>query len=97
MDTTCRTHTTTKIRRLHQSIPSGRTNGSLTQQIIKGIISIILGSTELAKPHWHKLLHKNRNVHLYFECNSGVKDIRDVIEKAKQSGGLFTAKNLFFL
>ncbi|HMK07187.1 MAG TPA: replication-associated recombination protein A, partial [Flavobacterium sp.] len=25
--------------------------------------------------------------------NSGVKDIRDVIEKAKQSGGLFTAKN----
>jgi putative ATPase len=28
--------------------------------------------------------------------NSGVKDIRDVIEKAKQSGGLFTAKILFF-
>jgi putative ATPase len=25
--------------------------------------------------------------------NSGVKDIRDVIDKAKQSGGLFTAKN----
>jgi putative ATPase len=25
--------------------------------------------------------------------NSGVKDIRDVIEKAKQSGGLFTTKN----
>jgi putative ATPase len=25
--------------------------------------------------------------------NSGVKDIRDVIEKAKQSGGLFTSKN----
>jgi putative ATPase len=30
--------------------------------------------------------------------NSGVKDIRDVIEKAKQSGGLFTAKNpIFFI
>ena len=25
--------------------------------------------------------------------NSGVKDIREVIDKAKQSGGLFTAKN----
>jgi putative ATPase len=25
--------------------------------------------------------------------NSGVKDVRDVIDKAKQSGGLFTAKN----
>jgi putative ATPase len=29
--------------------------------------------------------------------NSGVKDIRDVIEKAKQSGGLFTAKNPILL
>ena len=25
--------------------------------------------------------------------NSGVKDVRDVIDKAKQSGGLFTTKN----
>jgi putative ATPase len=53
---------------------------------------------ELAKPHWHKLLHKNRNVlYILSAINSGVKDIRDVIEKAKQSGGLFTAKNPILL
>jgi putative ATPase len=35
----------------------------------------------------------NRPFYELSAINSGVKDIRDVIEKAKQSGGLFTAKN----
>jgi replication-associated recombination protein RarA len=29
--------------------------------------------------------------------NSGVKDIRDVIEKAKQSGGLYCKKSYSFI
>jgi hypothetical protein len=33
----------------------------------------------------------NRPFYELSAINSGVKDIRDVIEKAKQSGGLFTA------
>jgi replication-associated recombination protein RarA len=40
-----------------------------------------LGSTQLAKPHY-KLLHKNRNV-ILSAINSGVKDIRDVIDETK--------------
>jgi putative ATPase len=34
-----------------------------------------------------------RPFYILSAINSGVKDIRDVIEKAKQSGGLFTTKN----
>src|SRR5690606_20360162 len=35
----------------------------------------------------------NRPFYALSAINSGVKDVRDVIEKAKQSGGLFTTKN----
>ena len=35
----------------------------------------------------------NRPFYKLSAINSGVKDIREVIDKAKQSGGLFTAKN----
>ena len=72
-------------------------NGSLTHQIAKGIIpSMILwgppgtGKTTLAQ------IMANESQRPFYELsaiNSGVKDIRDVIDKAKQSGGLFTAKN----
>ncbi len=72
-------------------------NGSLTHQIAKGIIpSLILwgppgtGKTTLAQ------IMANESQRPFYELsaiNSGVKDIRDVIDKAKQSGGLFTAKN----
>ncbi len=71
--------------------------GSLTQQIEKGIIpSLILwgppgtGKTTLAQIIAQE---SKRPFYILSAINSGVKDIRDVIEKAKQSGGLFTAKN----
>lgn len=72
-------------------------NGSLTQQIAKGIIpSLILwgppgtGKTTLAQIIAQE---SKRPFYILSAINSGVKDIRDVIEKAKQSGGLFTTKN----
>ncbi|WP_268847751.1 replication-associated recombination protein A [Flavobacterium aestivum] len=72
-------------------------NGSLTQQITKGIIpSLILwgppgtGKTTLAQIIAQE---SKRPFYVLSAINSGVKDIRDVIEKARQSGGLFTAKN----
>lgn len=71
--------------------------GSLTHQISRGIIpSLILwgppgtGKTTLAQ------IMANESQRPFFELsaiNSGVKDIREVIDKAKQSGGLFTTKN----
>lgn len=72
-------------------------SGSLTSQIKKGIIpSLILwgppgtGKTTLANIIANE---SERPFYTLSAINSGVKDIREVIEKAKQSGGLFTAKN----
>ncbi|MEZ0006975.1 putative ATPase [Flavobacterium sp. 28YEA47A] len=72
-------------------------NGSLTHQIAKGIIpSLILwgppgtGKTTLAQIIAQE---SKRPFYILSAINSGVKEVRDVIEKAKQSGGLFTAKN----
>jgi putative ATPase len=72
-------------------------NGSLTQQITKGIIPSLLfwGAPGTGKTTLAQIIAKQSNRPFYelSAINSGVKDIRDVIEKAKQSGGLFTAKN----
>ncbi|SFU31590.1 putative ATPase [Pustulibacterium marinum] len=72
-------------------------NGSLTTQIKKGLIpSLILwgppgtGKTTLANIIANE---SNRPFYTLSAINSGVKDVREVIDKAKQSGGLFTAKN----
>jgi putative ATPase len=71
--------------------------GSLTHQIAKGIIpSLILwgppgtGKTTLAQIMAQE---SKRPFFTLSAINSGVKDIREVIDKAKTSGGLFTAKN----
>lgn len=72
-------------------------NGSLTHQIARGIIpSLILwgppgtGKTTLAQIMAEE---SGRPFYVLSAINSGVKDVREVIDKARQSGGLFTAKN----
>ncbi len=71
--------------------------GSLTHQIANGIIpSLILwgppgtGKTTLAQIIAQE---SKRPFYILSAINSGVKDIREVIDKAKQAGGLFTARN----
>jgi len=71
--------------------------GSLTHQIARGIIpSLILwgppgtGKTTLAQIMAQE---SKRPFYVLSAINSGIKDVREVIDKAKQSGGLFTARN----
>lgn len=72
-------------------------NGSLTHQIKKGVIpSLILwGPPGTGKTTLANIIAKEseRPFYVLSAINSGVKDIREVIDKAKQSGGLFTSKN----
>ncbi|MCG2611354.1 replication-associated recombination protein A [Flavobacterium sp. SM15] len=86
-------HLSQYISQLHLVGP----NGSLTHQISRGIIpSLILwgppgtGKTTLAQIMAQE---SKRPFYTLSAINSGVKDIREVIDKAKQSSGLFTAKN----
>jgi putative ATPase len=72
-------------------------NGMLSKQIKNGIIPSMIfwgppgvGKTTLANVIAHET---ERPFYKLSAINSGVKDIRDVIDKAKKSGGLFTSKN----
>ncbi len=71
--------------------------GILTQHIKQGIIPsmIFWGPPGTGKTTLANIIAKesNRPFYALSAINSGVKDIRDVIDKAKQSGGLFTTKN----
>ena len=72
-------------------------NGVLTNLIKKGMIpSLILwGPPGIGKTTLANIIAKesNRPFYTLSAVSSGVKDVREVIEKAKKSGGLFTAKN----
>ncbi len=71
--------------------------GSLTQPIKQGIVpSIILwGPPGIGKTTLAQIIasESGRPFYTLSAINSGVKDVREVIEKTKKSGGLFTVKN----
>jgi putative ATPase len=71
--------------------------GILTKLIQQGIIpSLILwGPPGIGKTTLANIIatESKRPFYTLSAISSGVKDVRDIIEKAKKSGGLFTAKN----
>ncbi|AMC10667.1 AAA family ATPase [Lutibacter profundi] len=72
-------------------------NGALTQHIKRGIIPSLIfwGPPGIGKTTLANIIAKEskRPFYTLSAISSGVKDVRDVISKAKQSGGLFTTKN----
>jgi putative ATPase len=72
-------------------------NGALTQMLEKGLIPsmIFWGPPGVGKTTLATIIASSsqRPFYTLSAINSGVKDVRDVIEKAKASGGLFTTKN----
>ena len=71
--------------------------GALTQHIKRGIIPsmILWGPPGIGKTTLANIIanESERPFYTLSAINSGVKDIREVIDKAKQKGGLFTSKN----
>lgn len=72
-------------------------NGVLTKLIQQGIIpSLILwGPPGIGKTTLANIIatESKRPFYTLSAISSGVKDVREIIEKAKKSGGLFTTKN----
>lgn len=72
-------------------------NGALTQHIKRGIIPSLIfwGPPGIGKTTLANIIAKEseRPFYTLSAISSGVKDVREVINKAKQSGGLFTTKN----
>lgn len=72
-------------------------NGTLTQSLKQGLIPsmILWGPPGTGKTTLANIIatESGRPFYTLSAISSGVKDVRDVIEKAKQSGGLFTTKN----
>lgn len=71
--------------------------GSLTTSIKQGLIPsmIFWGPPGIGKTTLAYIIanESKRPFYTLSAINSGVKDVREVIDKAKQSGGLFTTKN----
>ena len=71
--------------------------GSLTQMIKNGVFPsmIFWGPPGTGKTTLAQLLaiEKERNFYNLSAINAGVKEIRDIIQKAEQTGGLFENKN----
>jgi len=71
--------------------------GVLTQQIKQGLIPsmIFWGPPGIGKTTLANIIAEEtqRPFYALSAINSGVKDVREVIDKAKHSGGLFTTKN----
>ena len=71
--------------------------GALTQHIKQGIIPsmILWGPPGIGKTTLANIIanESGRPFYTLSAINSGVKDVSDVIEKAKLKGGLFTPKN----
>ncbi len=72
-------------------------DGVLTQHLKLGLIPsmIFWGPPGTGKTTLANIIasESGRPFYALSAINSGVKDVRDVIDKAKQSGGLFTTKN----
>ncbi|MFZ3274806.1 MAG: replication-associated recombination protein A, partial [Lutibacter sp.] len=72
-------------------------NGALTEHIKRGIIPSLIfwGPPGIGKTTLANIIAKEskRPFYTLSAISSGVKDVREIIEKAKQSGGLFTEKN----
>ena len=72
-------------------------NGALTKALHQGLIPsmILWGPPGVGKTTLANIIAKSseRPFYTLSAINSGVKEVREVIEKAKQKGGLFTTKN----
>ena len=73
------------------------TQGALRQQIARGFLPSLIfwgppgtGKTTLANIIAHQ---SNRGFYTLSAISSGIKEVREVIEQSKQSGGLFTTQN----